>query len=275
MTKRAKTGTRIRTRKRAAHRGISTEDKKGIAIFGSGVAILIALGVFVLQVVRSPEKDYDRVTLCNEHLPRAAHHLMIVDVSDALSAHQAHFLKTHISGLLQGAEVNDRFSIFVLDEHYSGLSEPVIELCKPPSADDADMLTSNRVFIERLYTERFATPLERAIATVVAGGEQKESPIFEAISDVAALRRIDPKAADVQLTIVSDMIQNSSAGSVFNTGSKAIENLPLVNLRGVRTRVLWLDREKYRRFQTEELASSWENYLASVSQFERIERVRN
>ncbi|WP_141398475.1 MULTISPECIES: hypothetical protein [Microbulbifer] len=260
---------------RRSRRGLSTEDRKGVFIFGTGAALLVALGIFILQVVRSPDNDYDRVSLCNEHLPRAAHHLMIIDVSDALSAHQAHFLKIHISGLLRDASINDRFSIFVLDERYSGLSEPVIELCKPPSAVDADMLTSNRVFIERLYSERFATPLEQAIASVVTSGEQKESPIYEALSDVAALRRIDPRAGDVRLTIVSDMIQNSRAGSVFDAGPKAIENLPLVNLRGVRTWVFWLDREKYKRFQTEELASSWEDYLASVSRFEQIERVRN
>ncbi|AOS95544.1 hypothetical protein AUP74_00067 [Microbulbifer aggregans] len=262
-------------RVRRASRGMSSEDKRGIIIFGMGVTILIALAIFILQVVQSPEKDYDRVSLCNEHLPRAAHHLMIIDVSDALSAHQAHFLKTHISGLLEDARVNDRFSIFVLDEKYSGLSEPVVDLCKPPSADDADVLTSNRTFIERLYSQRFSAPLETAVAAVVAGSEQKESPIFEALSDVAALRRIDQRAGDVRLTIVSDMIQNSRAGSVFDAGPKAIENLPLVNLRGVRTRVFWLDREKYKRFQTEALASSWEDYLASISRFEQIERVRN
>ncbi|WP_323845160.1 hypothetical protein [Microbulbifer magnicolonia] len=244
-------------------------------IFAFGAAILIALAAFVLKVINSPEKDYDRVTLCNESLPRYSHHLLIIDVSDALSAHQEHFLRTHISDLLQSARVNDRFSIFVLDERYNGLSDPVIDLCKPNSADDVDMLTSNRVFVEQLYRDRFERPLERTIASVVASGEQKQSPIFEALSDIAALRRIDQRAGDISLTIVSDMIQNSRAGSVFSAGAEAIDNLPMIDLRRVKTKVFWLDREKYKRFQTSDLASSWEDYLASVSRFEQIERVRN
>ncbi|SDZ94997.1 hypothetical protein [Microbulbifer marinus] len=260
---------------RVSRGGMSAEDKKGVAIFALGLALLCALAVFIFVVINSPDKDYDKVTLCNEHTPRYVHHLLVIDVSDALSPHQEQFLRTHISGLLQNARVNDRFSIFVLDEKYNGLSDPVIDLCKPKSADQADMLTSNRNFVERLYRQRFEAPLENAIASVVAAGEQKRSPIFEALSDIAALRRIDPRAEDIQLTIVSDMIQNSRAGSVFNAGAEAIDGLPPIDLRRARTRVFWLDREKYKRYQTVDLASSWEDYLASVSRFEQIERIRN
>lgn len=255
--------------------GMSAEDRKGVAIFAVGVLMLVALAVFILSVINSPDKDYDRVTLCNEHTPRYTHHLLVIDVSDALSAHQENFLRTHISSLLHSARVNDRFSIFVLDEKYNGLSDPVIDLCKPSSADEVNMLTANRTFVERLYQERFAVPLESAIAAVVSSGEQKRSPIFEALSDIATLRRIDPRAEDIRLTIVSDMIQNSRAGSVFSAGPQAIDGLPPIDLRRARTKVFWLDREKYKRYQTTDLASSWEDYLASVSRFEQIERVRD
>lgn len=261
--------------KKRARGRLSAEDKKGIVVFGIGMTILVALAVVVASVVNSPEKAYDRVTLCNEHIPRHTHHLLVIDVSDALSVHQKHFLKTHISGLLQSASVNDRFSIFVLDERYNGLSDPVIDLCKPQSGDKVDMLTSNRLFVQTLYRERFEGPLEKAIASAVAGGEQQVSPIYEALSDIVALNWIDARAEKVELTIVSDMIQNSRAGSVFNSGSAAIDGLPLIDLRRVRTRVFWLDREKYRQYQTDALAASWKDYLGSVSHFDQIERVRD
>ncbi|WP_346837199.1 hypothetical protein [Microbulbifer sp. SAOS-129_SWC] len=256
-------------------RGLSPEDKKGIVIFAAGAALLITLLCFVLWVIRSPEKQYDKHTLCNESLPRHAQQLLIIDVSDALSAHQRHFLRRHISGLLTSAKENDRFSIFVLDDHYNGLSDPVIDLCKPRSAEDVSSLTANRTFVEDLYRERFEQPLEAAIARAVNGHAQPVSPIYEALSDVASLDRIDPRAEDVSLTIVSDMIQNSRAGSVFSSGPAAIEKLPPIDLRRARTTVFWLDRAKYRRYQTDALASSWENYLGSVSRFEQLERVRD
>ena len=258
-----------------ARGGLSAEDKRGVAIFATGIAMLAALAIFVLQVIRSPEKDYDRVTLCNEHLPRHTHQLLIIDVSDALSAHQEHFLRTHISDLLESARVNDRFSIFVLDEKYNGLSDPVIDLCKPKAADDVDMLTSNRTFVRELYRERFEVPLEKAIAAAVTSGDQQVSPIYEALSDVVALKRIDPRADEVNLTIVSDMIQNSRAGSVFSSGAAAIDRLPSIDLRRAKTRVYWLDREKYRKYQTPDLETSWEDYLGSVSRFEQIEKIRD
>ncbi|MFI2811680.1 MULTISPECIES: hypothetical protein [Microbulbifer] len=254
---------------------LSGDDRKGLMVAALGVVILAALAVTVVRVINAPENDYDRKTLCNTSLPRPLHHVFIIDVSDALSDYQKHFLRTHISGVLEQAAVNDRFTLFVLDEKYHGLSESVVDICKPETADAVSALTANRAFVERLYLERFEQPLDRAIAEVVAAGDQEVSPIYEALSDVVALDRLDGRAQEVHLTIVSDMIQNSRAGSVFSSGSAAIDNLPLINLRRARTTVLWLDREKYRQYQTTELQRSWQDYLASVSRFEQIERVRN
>lgn len=264
----------VRGRGRRRNR-LSKEDRKGLAVIAVSFAILAALGAFALKVVRAPERDFDRVTLCNPSLPRFAQHIVVIDASDTLSAHQAHFLKTHLAALLESAAVNDRFSIFVLDDHYSGLSEPVVDLCKPSAGSDVSALTANQQFVEALYRERFEQPLDRAIATAVGGSEQPVSPIYEALSDVAALNHFDPAAENVHLTIVSDMIQNSRAGSVFKLGSAAIDRLPLIDLRRARTRVYWLDREKYQRYQTAELQASWQDYLGSVSRLETIQRVRN
>lgn len=253
----------------------SAEDRKGLLLFAAGIAILVVLVAVVLQKLLSAENAYDRHTLCNERLPRQVHHLFIIDVSDAMSAHQKNFLNRHISRLLEMSGINDRFTVFVLDERYAGLSDPIVDLCKPRSAEDVSGLTANRLFVEDLYRKRFEVPLQTAIADTVSAGDQPISPIYEALSDVAALKRIDPRADEVNLTLVSDMIQNSRAGSVFHSGPSAIEQLPLIDLRRARTRVLWLSREKYKRYQTPELETSWEDYLASVSRFDQIERVRN
>lgn len=262
-------------RRARSWRRLSREDKRGTLIFALSAMILIALLVSALQVVRSPARDFDKVTLCNPHLPRFAQHLVVIDASDTLSAYQIRFLKTHLSGLLESAAVNDRFSIFVLDDHYNGLSEPVINLCKPHSGEDVSALTANQQFVQALYKQRFEQPLDHAIGRAVSGGEQPVSPIYEALSDVVALNHLDPAAENVHLTIVSDMIQNSRAGSVFKRGSAAIDQLPLIDLRRARTRVYWLDRAKYQRYQTAELEASWQDYLGSVSRLEQIQRVRD
>ncbi|WGL17556.1 hypothetical protein PVT68_04505 [Microbulbifer bruguierae] len=266
---------RSRKIRRSSRSRFSIEDRKGLALFGTGLAILLALGLFAWHTVRAPERDYDRVTLCNPNLPRFAHHLVVIDASDSFSAHQAHFLKTHLSSLLESAAVNDRFSIFVLDDHYNGLSEPVIDLCKPPSQSDVSSLTANRQFVQALYRQRFEEPLDIAIAKAVSGGEQPVSPIFEALSDVAALNHIDPAAENIHLTIVSDMIQNSSSGSVFKRGSTAIDQLPMIDLSRATTKVLWLKRKKYSQYQTTKLESSWEDYLNSISRSAEIVKVRD
>ncbi|MFC6632655.1 hypothetical protein [Microbulbifer taiwanensis] len=254
---------------------LSTEDRRGIGIFIAGAIALLGLIAFFAVRLQAPENDYDRMSLCNESLPRYSHNIFLIDVSDTLSEYQRRFLHSRISSLLEVSKENDRFTIFVLDEKFHGLSEPVVDLCKPKSADDADALTSNRLFVEKLYRDRFQKPFEQAIASVVAAGEQEVSPIYEALSDVASLNRFDLHAQEVNLTIVSDMIQNSRSASVFSSGSAAIERLPAIDLRRARTKVFWLDREKYKRYQTPELANSWEDYLASVSRFEQIERVRH
>ncbi|SDJ86005.1 hypothetical protein SAMN05216212_0979 [Microbulbifer yueqingensis] len=254
--------------------GLSGEDRKGIAIFLASLAVLATLVAIAVSTLNAPENNYDRATLCNENLPRHAHKVFVIDVSDALSGYQKRFLRRYIATELQQAGTNDRFSLYVLDEKFRGLSDPVVDVCKPKTGEDVSLLTSNRAFVDRLYADRFEKPLERALASVVMGGEQEISPIYEALSDLVALRRLDGEAQEVHLTIVSDMIQNSTAGSVFNSGPSAITGLPPINLRRARTSVLWLDREKYRQYQTSELERSWEEYLASVSDFSDIERVR-
>lgn len=255
--------------------GMSAEDKKGILVFIAGISVLFALLAVAVKTLTSPDNDYDRVTLCNESVPRYAHNLLIIDVSDTLSDYQERFLRSHISGLLESSRVNDRFTIFVLDEKYNGLSDPVVDVCQPQSAGNADMLTSNRAFIEKLYQDRFESPLESAVASVVSAGDQDISPIYEALSDIAALNRIDRHAEEINVTIISDMIQNSKTASVFHSGSEAIESLPAIDLSRARTKVFWLDRDKYQQYQTTALVRSWEDYLASVSRFEQIQRVRN
>lgn len=255
--------------------GLSREDRKGILVFIAGVVVLAALLAIAVKTITSPDNDYDRVTLCNESIRRYAHNLLIIDVSDTLSEYQERFLRSHISGLLESSQINDRFTIFALDEKYNGLSDPVVDVCQPQSAGDADMLTSNRAFIEKLYRDRFASPLESAITSVVSAGDQDISPIYEALADIAALNRIDRHAEEVNVTIISDMIQNSKTASVFSSGSEAIESLPSIDLNRARTTVFWLDRDKYRQYQTTALVRSWEDYLASVSRFEQIQRVRN
>ncbi len=268
-------GKRSKRNTSARRRRMSREDRRGVAVFSLCVLALAGLGFFALDVVRAPERDYDKVTLCNPSLPRFSQHIVVIDASDTLSPHQTHFLDTHLSDLLASAAVNDRFSIFVLDDHYNGLSNPVVDLCKPHSGEDVSALTANQQFVQTLYRERFEQPLDQAISRAVSGGEQPVSPIYEALSDVAALNHFDPAAENVHLTIVSDMIQNSRAGSVFKRGSAAIDQLPLIDLRRARTRVFWLDREKYQRYQTAELQASWQDYLGSVSRLEQIQRVRD
>ena len=260
---------------RDAWNGLSDKDKNGVKLFGVAGLIFVSLATFYGLAASSPENKYDPVTLCNSELPRAEHSLFLVDISDSLSVHQRDFVTTYFGSVLDKAAVNDRFSIYILDERSRGLSDPIIDLCKPRSADDVNALTANKRFVEKIYSEKFYQPLQQSIEKVVEANELKISPIYESISDIASLGRGDDKAEKVKLILVSDMLQHSQAGSVYSAGAAAVEKLPSVNLQDIEVKVFWLDRPEASRIQTAALASSWASYLDKISEFDRIERVRH
>ena len=254
---------------------LSDSDKKGVKLFGVGASLLIALIAAYAVIAASPERKYDPDTLCNAELPRAVHEMFIVDISDSLSTHQRNFVSTYIGEKLASASVNDRFSIYVLDETSRGLSEPLIDLCKPKSASDVNALTSNKQFVERTYQEKFYKPLQASIERVVEANELSISPIYEALSDVVALKKYDGQASKVEVTLLSDMLQHSESGSVYRSGANAVDGLPTINLRDLELTVFWLDRPEGSKYQTAALAKSWATYLDKVANFQKIERVRN
>ncbi|GAA5189540.1 hypothetical protein [Ferrimonas gelatinilytica] len=253
---------------------LTTKDKQGVVIIIITSIVLIILLAFYVKAISSPERAFDKVTMCNDKMHRQNHNVIVIDVSDPLSPHQKRYLPAKVLDIVDDAARNDRFTVFVLDKSVTGLSKPIADVCKPKSPDDVNILTENERFLTKNFQEKFLFPMNEAIAELVEGKDMEVSPIYESISDLKSLNILDKSADKRTVFIISDMLQNTPFASVYSKGEKAIDDLPKFSLESTDVYVFWLDRDQDKKYQTKGLAESWAKYLDAVANLREIERVR-
>ncbi|MFA0465404.1 hypothetical protein AB4524_00700 [Vibrio breoganii] len=254
---------------------MNKKDKQGVALFSVAITILVILLSFYLYKVNSPERKYDRNTMCNEHITRDKNNIFIFDISDPLSNHQKVFLKKRFNSVLAESSINDKFTIFTLDAESNGLSQPISMACMPKGAKDANQLTDNAKFLEKNFQDKFIEPMNESLNVVSSENTMETSPIFESLSDVNSLGFLDRNSQVNNVYIISDMLQNTDKYSVYRSGSSAVSDLPYISLPNTKVMVFWLERNNSEKYQTSSLAKSWARYIDSVSTLSFIEKVRD
>ena len=251
---------------------LSERDKQGILIFTGILVILLAIMIWYL--VAASSIDIDRKTLCNKKAPSLNQYIYIIDVSDPLSERQRQRIKTRIETDINQSQINDRFTIYMLDEDVSGLPNAEIDLCRPKSSDEANSLYENKVFLAKDFSDRFMAPLDNATQVALKQQQQRISPIQEALSDISNHLESKPVSESQKIMLFSDMLQNTQYGSVYKNGDNAIKSLPKLVAPRLAITIYWLDRSSASGYQTPELAIAWANYLNNSGIDFEIKRVQ-
>ncbi len=188
---------------------LSKKDKQGFLLI-AGVAVLV-LALFVANYQRSNKPKLDERS-CSADIARST--TVVIDRSDdtpsqtldEILARTKRFVSEH-------AQEGELVSLFEISGSSRTSLKPVFSACLPQR--DGNDLYENRRKIQRYFDERFAKPLDQALAHPPVRSES--SPISEAIIDLSASQYLAAPAN--RLIVFSDLLQNSPNASLYRCSS--------------------------------------------------------
>jgi hypothetical protein len=111
--------------------------------------------------------------------------------------------------------VNERFSIFMFSDSVALGFPPVFSLCNPGRGSDTNFVTSNPRKWEKKFVAKFGKPLDDILADLTSAAEGPHSPILEILIDITNRGELTNTDISRRLVLVSDMLQNSAAHTLF------------------------------------------------------------
>jgi hypothetical protein len=203
----------------------------------------------------------------------ARHTVLLVDATDKFSSRQ----KLDLSGIIQTIfgqlDAQERLSVIVLGgQQPPSIPVPVISICAP--ASDRSLGLAGQLaepsFLRQQY-EKWVEDKEPAVYKIVSTEQPSvgDSAILEYISSISNWTEFGPSVPYRHLIIISDLLQNvpgSFPQNVSVPNFQQFENSPYYqtiesNLSGVDVTVYYLQRNKYRRFQTDAQRQFWLSYF--------------
>ena len=194
--------------------------------------------------------------------------IVLLDVSDPLSIAQ----EAKLTRLLESKNPpivpkGHRLDVYLLPE-FKEKAERIISICSPGSFESASNVEKLNKNQKRFSIEwgKFLTQVNTVKLRANAQQENQTSPISETIDFVTSSsfpnHTITTSAADnYKLIIVSDMLQNSSALSVFNEEIKPDSDIKHGFFFGGTTYVYQLLSERYKERQIGNLILFWEQSI--------------
>lgn len=175
----------------------------------AGVLGAISYAALVLQPA-----EYDPETLCLTGVT-PPHTAVVIDKTDLYTAEQAYRIQSLVLGARDRLDVGEKLSLYELDARGELVNTNRFALCNPGRGDQINPLYRNPQRVEARYQARFEAPLQDALADLVEPKESPASPIIEALARLATEDGFDRDTPGRTVVLVSDMLQNSQAFSVY------------------------------------------------------------
>lgn len=236
---------------------------RGILLAVVGIALIVSLGS-AWYWVSSKRVKLDAATNCPVSGPTAIHAILI-DRSDPISPLQAQQVRQAIDRYINEAKVGERFDLFVADSDAVNVLRPVASVCNP--GREGNELYENPDMIRRQFEERFVKVLRTSLDELLGKSTSQSSPVLESIraAAVASFGTVDAGSIPLELTVVSDFVQNSGANSHFRgeTNFETLSGKPAwrqlqVNLKGAKVHMLYLARKEVANIQNRGHQLFWE-----------------
>jgi hypothetical protein len=175
---------------------MTRKDKNGVLII-FGVSVVFLLLFALTYRLKASADNFDSMTLCpnNGDYPVVK---LLIDKTDPWEKRDRQRLANIIRRIKDRLAEHERLSIFVLDETGTYSPSPVFDMCSPGRGDQANSLYENPRLIQSKFEEKFAAPLDNI---GLRGSER-----------------------NVRLVVVSDMMQNTEALSLYRKQAVAISN---------------------------------------------------
>ncbi|QNL18463.1 hypothetical protein HXX25_03390 [Hyphobacterium sp. CCMP332] len=190
---------------------MSGRDLLGIFNLLLVAGVVAAVSYFALTL-RPAEYDTDTLCIAGETPP---HRVVIIDKTDLYSTQQAAAIERIILTQRDTLAVGERLSLFELDETGRLDDTNQFSLCNPGSGDQVNPLYRNPDRIQARYEALFDAPLQQALADLVVPKDAPQSPILEALAELAQEPSMAQTVPGRRIVLVSDMLQNSDIVSVY------------------------------------------------------------
>lgn len=188
-----------------------TMDRQGLWLIAGSFAVLAGVaGLVAWREAQAPQLD--PVTLCASGKPIAGEVMVLLDVTDSLSAAEAE----NLVGWLQSFEraelrANDRLSLWVLGPG-RGL-ERRFSRCYP--GRESDPILHNPAMSAASCDSLFSRPLRSAVLAAVSSSPSPVSPILEAIRELSEQAGFADRTGGKRITLISDLRQNTRRVSLY------------------------------------------------------------
>lgn len=194
---------------------MTKKDRQGYALLIC-VIIFFSTIFYLKHVISAAANAIDPETLCRMDIESSVIKLLI-DKTDPWDEYSRKKVATLIRSLKSNLALHERLSIHILDETGTYSPVPIFDMCNPGRNDQANTLYQNPRLIQEKFDEQFAAPLDALLDDLLQPGIASRSPIIETIHGLRNTNRQE------KLIIVSDMMQNSAALSLYNNSSEQTE----------------------------------------------------
>ncbi|WP_019961931.1 hypothetical protein [Woodsholea maritima] len=241
-------------------------------IIVAGILGAISYAALVLQ---PPEYDSQTLCLSGDQPP---HYAIVIDKTDLYSPQQARAIRDLVLDSRTRLDMSERMSLFELDARGELIHTHNFSLCNPGRGEQINPLYRNPQRVQARYEALFEAPLQNALADLVEPKDSPQSPIIEALADLALEPDFDRTTPRRTIILVSDMLQNSQLFSVYGRARgpltdrlphpdlvvRELENTYGDVLNGVRIEIHLIPREGWESEQETVLQSYWSSIFSRL-----------
>lgn len=218
-------------------------------------------------------------------LPKAV--VFFFDQSDPLSPIEAEDIEQHIQQRSNTLKEFELLSIWKSNPENPQAPIQVLHRCSPGTRNITgfDAWTTNPNSHRAKWQEALGAPLANELQHLLEPNVQSTSPIIESILELSKLSFFRSVDGDIELFIVSDLLQNTPASqggwNVFSANSKdligdfqesKLSQRRIRNMERAKITAYWVERPEFVSQQNNpELSEFWEWYFEqSAAEYERI-----
>jgi hypothetical protein len=183
-------------------------DTKGKIILGITVILTIVFIYAGVYLYEPPIKRDDK-TACRLDGYVSEETVVVIDATDDFNETQALRVKKEISNMLSDSVLDERFSLYVIDEK-AGLENKKFTVCNPGDGAGKSELTYNKRRLKKQGESKFYDRFANSVDELIGNNTASQSPILEMIKLVSINTFLDSKAQSKRLVIVSDMLHHTS-----------------------------------------------------------------
>jgi hypothetical protein len=168
--------------------------------------------------VKSSRAVLDAATNCPRSGPSGIH-VLLFDRSDPISEQQAQRIRQAIDKFKNEAPFGLRFDLYTFQGDTQHTLQPKLQICALGKPGEANALIENPESVRRRYEGKFTGVLDQAVAELLRGSQEKNSPIIESLraAAISSFGPVEPGQMPLRLTMISDMVQNTSLANQFQT----------------------------------------------------------